>query len=178
MMIKIFESQHHLILITMSSDAEKVREFTEGSQCACPTTPHPMNKEEVGFITSMVLSEILELVQTVCETDEEAIQFMHDRVQTDVSHYERSSDPVVVAADQADAAVDAMYYMYNCFAKKGTNLSKLFDVVHQANMNKRDPTTGKFIRRESDGKVLKPVGWQPPDVVAEIKRQHSEGSWS
>ena len=162
----------------MSSDAAKVCEFTEGSQCPCPNQPQPMNREEVSFITSMVLSELVELVQTVCETDEEAIQFMHDRVQTDISHYQRSDDPDVVAADQADAAVDAIYYLYNCFGKKGINLSKVFDVVHQANMNKRDPTTNQFIRRESDGKVLKPVGWKPPNIVAEIKRQHQTGSWS
>ena len=57
-------------------------------------------------------------------------------------------------------------------------MSKIFDVVHAANMAKRDPTTGKFIRREDDGKIIKPAGWQPPDVTAEIKRQISVGKKS
>lgn len=159
------------------SDAELVREFTEGSQTECPTPPQPMNREEVGFIIGMVLSEMLELAQTITKTDEEAVQFLHDRVKTDLSHHERQDNPIHKTANQADAAVDAIYYLYNCFGKKGVNLSKVFGVVHAANMAKRDPTTGKFVKRESDGKVLKPPNWQPPDIHAEIQRQILEGSW-
>jgi predicted HAD superfamily Cof-like phosphohydrolase len=161
------------------SDAEHVREFTEGAGAMkCPTQPQPMNKAEVTFVIKMVLSELVELAQTVTETDTEAIELVESSVKTDLSQHERTTNPDELAAHQGDAAVDAMYYMYNCFAKKGINLSKMFQVVHQANMNKRDPTTGKFIRRESDGKVLKPPGWQAPDVLAEILRQKQQGSWS
>jgi energy-coupling factor transport system permease protein len=81
-------------------------------------------------------------------------------------------------ADQYDAFVDIWYYSLNTSAKHGANLSKIFDVVHQANMAKRDPVTGKFIRREQDGKVMKPVGWQSPNIVAEIISQIKNGSWS
>ena len=31
-------------------------------------------------------------------------------------------------------------------------------MVHAANMAKRDANTGKFIKRESDGKIIKPEG--------------------
>ena len=41
---------------------------------------------------------------------------------------------------------------------------------------KRDPATGKFIKRE-DGKIIKPVGWTAPDVNGEILRQIQEGSF-
>ena len=44
------------------------------------------------------------------------------------------------------------------------NLSAVFGVVHGANMAKRNPATGKFEKRESDGKIIKPPGWSPPDV--------------
>ena len=54
------------------------------------------------------------------------------------------------------------------------NLSSVFTMVHAANMAKRDANTGKFIKRESDGKIIKPEGWQPPNVEAEIARQHAE----
>lgn len=43
-------------------------------------------------------------------------------------------------------------------------------------MAKRDPATGKFIKRE-DGKIIKPVGWTAPDVNGEILRQIQEGSF-
>ena len=61
-------------------------------------------------------------------------------------------------------------------AKKGVNLSALFHIVHGANMAKRDPATGQFLKRE-DGKIIKPAGWQPPDVKAEIVRQLADGAW-
>ena len=50
----------------------------------------------------------------------------------------------------------------------------MFDIVHGANMAKRDPSTGKFLKRD-DGKIIKPAGWQPPDVKAEIVRQMTHG---
>lgn len=79
-------------------------------------------------------------------------------------------------ADQADALVDVEYYMLDCACKKGVNMSALFGVVHAANMAKRDPATGKFIKRD-DGKIVKPAGWQPPDIDAEILRQTKNGAW-
>ena len=81
-------------------------------------------------------------------------------------------------ADQADALVDIYYYSQNAACKKGMNLSSVFNLVHAANMAKRDPSTGHFIRRESDGKILKPEGWKAPDVEAELLRQREQGSWT
>ena len=78
--------------------------------------------------------------------------------------------------EQGDAFVDIWYYSLNCMAKKGVNLSKIFNLVHAANMDKKDPKTGKFIKR-SDGKILKRKGWLPPNVGDEIKRQITHGSW-
>ena len=46
-----------------------------------------------------------------------------------------------------------------------------------ANMAKRNPATGKFEKR-ADGKIIKPPGWQAPDVEGEMARQFREGSWS
>merc|ERR1712139_728342 len=80
-------------------------------------------------------------------------------------------------AAQADALVDIQYYMLNCAAKKGINMSSLFGVVHAANMAKRNPETGRFEKR-ADGKIIKPPGWQPPDVEAEVRRQCKEGAWT
>jgi len=85
-------------------------------------------------------------------------------------------DETTLIAEQGDAIVDVYYYMLNAAAKKGVNLSALFHIVHAANMAKRDPATGQFLKRD-DGKIIKPAGWQPPDVKAEIVRQLSDGAW-
>ncbi len=42
-------------------------------------------------------------------------------------------------------------------------VEKVFNAVHESNMAKRDPETGKFIIR-GDGKVMKPEGWKAPNV--------------
>merc|ERR1712137_886756 len=55
-------------------------------------------------------------------------------------------------------------------------MSAIFEVVHAANKAKRNPDTGRFEKNE-DGKVIKPPGWQPPNVEGEIARQFAEGSW-
>ena len=86
------------------------------------------------------------------------------------------NDSHELVAEQGDAFVDIWYYSLNCMAKKGVNLSKIFDLVHNANMAKRDPSTGKFLKRD-DGKIIKPKGWRPPDIKQEIQRQMNDGAW-
>lgn len=154
------------------SNYEAVKEFTEGANnIKCPTTPSPMNKEEVTFCLKMVLSEMTELAQTVTKSHDEALKLMVNCLGTDPSEQPKNNSTEYVIANQADAMVDAWYYMLNCVSKKGIDVSSVFDRVHEANMNKRDPKTNKFIIRESDGKVLKPEGWKPADIVGEIRRQ-------
>merc|ERR1719410_2774899 len=79
--------------------------------------------------------------------------------------------------EQGDALVDMWYYSLNAAAKKGVNLSSIFDVVHRANMAKIDPATGKCMKRP-DGKIIKPAGWKAPNVAAEIQRQFQQGSFN
>ena len=57
-----------------------------------------------------------------------------------------------------------------------TNLSKIFDIVHDANLKKKDPNTGKYLRRD-DGKIMKPPMWKEPDIVGEINNQSIYGAF-
>ena len=148
------------------SNYEMVKEFTEEAyEIKCPTVPVPMNKDTVTFLIKMMLSEITELAETVTTSPEDALDLVKSCIGADV-HTEStySEDPQETAANQADALVDCYYYSLNVACKHGLDLSKVFNSVHEANMNKRDPDTGKFIRRESDGKVLKPSGWKASDI--------------
>jgi predicted HAD superfamily Cof-like phosphohydrolase len=128
------------------------------------------------FIVRMVISELAELIQTRENDPEKIMKIMHDAVGTD---FKPSAiilgEGAQVIADQSDALVDAMYYMYNAASKKGINLDMVFKIVHQANMNKKWKDN-KFHRRE-DGKIMKPTGWTEPDIVKEIIRQNDQGSW-
>jgi predicted HAD superfamily Cof-like phosphohydrolase len=123
-----------------------VREFTRACHDDLPATPTRLSREAVAFIREMVNDEMEELA---------------------------AADSAV---DQADALVDAIYYICDCAVRHGMNLDPLFAIVHQANMGK--VVDGKVIRRE-DGKILKPQGWQAPEPLLEeeMARQDQEGGW-
>lgn len=153
------------------SDYEKVRDFTIQAGQQCTDVPTAMNEEEVRFLLRMCLSELQELALTVTDNVEQSVEMLHDCMKTiDKSAHEKLNTEDEIIAAQADAVVDAWYYSCNAFAKKSVDVSQIFSTVHQANMDKRDPKTKKFIKRE-DGKIIKPKGWTAPDIVAEIAKQ-------
>jgi predicted HAD superfamily Cof-like phosphohydrolase len=164
------------------NNSDAVREFTEGAnEKPCPSHPMLISKEQVMFIIRMVFSELDELATTVTANPDERDAFLQEALATrdkcikfNYSDEENSLDRI---ANQADSMVDAWYYMLNVAGKHGMNLSKLFDVVHDANMAKRDPATGKFLRRKEDNKIIKPAGWTEPDIIGAMRNQVSNGSW-
>ena len=124
-----------------------VKEFSDAcNDDSLPSTPKQMSVEAVEFIAEMVNDELEEL-----------------REATDV-------------VEQADALVDAVYYICDTAVRHGMNLDRVFEIVHGANMQK--VVDGRVIRRD-DGKILKPKGWRDPGplLIAELDRQQREGSW-
>jgi predicted HAD superfamily Cof-like phosphohydrolase len=63
----------------------------------------------------------------------------------------------------ADALADIIYVAIGTALELGIPLAECWDEVQASNMAKIDPVTGKVVRRE-DGKILKPKGWQAPDI--------------
>ena len=125
---------------------EQVRQFTQACNDELPEKPQKMTDEGIAFIRQMVNDELEEL--------EEAS----------------------TVAEQADALVDAIYYICDFAIRNGINLDPLFEIVHTANMQK--VVNGKVIRRD-DGKILKPEGWEDPapKLDAEMARQATQGSF-
>jgi predicted HAD superfamily Cof-like phosphohydrolase len=146
------------------SNYEKVQQFTEEAwEIKCPEKPQLMSKKDVIFLISMILSETVELAETVTNSPKEAFELVQSCMGTDLHTTITDKNEPETICEQMDALVDIWYYSLNMAAKYGMNLSKVFDIVHDANMAKKDPITGSFIKRESDGKILKPLGWQSPD---------------
>merc|ERR1719506_3173295 len=139
-----------------------------------------MTLEEVEFISKMILDEMLELWATLKTSEESKAALTALVTKAAALKKEEYSDDqqgkINQVAAQADALIDIQYYMLNCAAKKGFNMSAIFGVVHAANMAKRNPETGRF-EKNADGKVIKPPGWKPPNVEGELARQFKEGSW-
>lgn len=65
----------------------------------------------------------------------------------------------------ADAIADLLYVTFGTAVACGIDIGPIWREVHKTNMAKvGGPTRG-------DGKVLKPEGWEPPDVRGELERQ-------
>jgi predicted HAD superfamily Cof-like phosphohydrolase len=71
----------------------------------------------------------------------------------------------------ADALADILYVTFGAFAAFGIDPADVHREVHRSNMAKL--VDGKVIRR-GDGKVLKPEGWTPPDIAAELRKQGAD----
>lgn len=155
------------------TDSEQVKQFTSAFT-AVPDTPQPMAPDRTAFILKMILSEALELGQTVY-SNEEVKQKLKDMIDsTDfVADRPKPANEDELCAEQVDAMVDIYYYMQDSMVRCGINMSDVFKIVHEANMKKVEGG----VKRREDGKILKPAGWQPPNVVEEIKRQKNMGSW-
>ena len=161
------------------SNAEAVHQFTTEAGTICPNEPTQMARSDVLFITRMIMSELDELVCTVCSNQEEAEDMLQEALSSrDPCKNFEYANSMDRAGAQGDALVDAWYYSLNVAARHGVNLSSIFDLVHNANMAKKDPVTNKFLKRESDGKIMKPKGWKSPDIEAEMVRQTREGSFT
>jgi predicted HAD superfamily Cof-like phosphohydrolase len=72
-----------------------------------------------------------------------------------------------------DALADLLYETFQLANKCGVALQPIFEEVHKANMKKLDKE-GRPIRRK-DGKILKPKGWEHPDILKLLQQQGYEG---
>ncbi len=68
-----------------------------------------------------------------------------------------------------DALCDLLYVTYGAAVSMGVDLEPHFAEVHRSNMAKR----GGPVR--TDGKQLKPDGWQPPQLARILARQVARG---
>jgi predicted HAD superfamily Cof-like phosphohydrolase len=63
-----------------------------------------------------------------------------------------------------DALTDILVVTIGAINSMGADGEGAWNEVMRTNFAKVDPETGK-VRRREDGKVLKPEGWQPPELA-------------
>jgi predicted HAD superfamily Cof-like phosphohydrolase len=75
--------------------------------------------------------------------------------------------------DQADAALDKLYFALGDLVEMGLDPSPLFQIVQDANMAKLGPDGKPIPHPTMAGKIGKPAGWQKPEpwLSAEVARQ-------
>jgi len=70
--------------------------------------------------------------------------------------------------EQLDALVDILVVTMGAIRAAGWDGEGAWKEVMDTNFAKIDPNTGK-VRKREDGKVLKPEGWQPPQLEKFVK---------
>jgi predicted HAD superfamily Cof-like phosphohydrolase len=75
-------------------------------------------------------------------------------------------DPVEIL----DALEDILVVTIGAIHSMGADAEGAWKEVMATNFAKIDKETGK-VRKREDGKVLKPVGWTPPDLKPFVKKQ-------
>lgn len=93
---------------------------------------------------------------------------MHETMDALDELIEAVDDPeakLIALANIADGIVDSIYVLIGTAVSLGIDLGPVWAAVHQANMAKVGGAT------REDGKILKPEGWTPPNIVELIARQ-------
>lgn len=72
--------------------------------------------------------------------------------------------------EQLDALVDILVVTIGAIHSAGFDAEGAWKEVMKTNFAKIDNETGK-VRKREDGKVLKPLGWEPPNLSVFVKRK-------
>ena len=109
---------------------------------ACDQTTNGIkNEEQYALYRDLIKEEVEELNAAIKENDE---------------------------VEQLDALIDILVVTIGAIHSMGADAEGAWQEVLKTNLAKIDSSTGKVIKRE-DGKVLKPQGWEPPNLLPYIK---------
>lgn len=127
----------------MNKEQKAVKEFHRVMGMNDNEKPARVDPETAGLRIAVIAEEFNEFIEAVA---------MEDLVEV------------------ADALGDLIYVVYGAANAYGIDLEPVFNEIHDSNMKKVDPKTGK-VRYREDGKVLKPEGWQKPRLISIIEAQ-------
>ncbi len=76
--------------------------------------------------------------------------------------------------EELDALIDILVVTIGAIHSMGADGEGAWREVMRTNFAKIDSTTGK-VRKREDGKVLKPEGWQPPNLKPYVRHDIGNG---
>lgn len=113
----------------------QIREFREACDLNVAPAPQLPNQAALRLHHKLLAEEVAEFYQAILDKDPEQV---------------------------LDALGDIVYLAYGAAVDAGYDLDAAVDEIHRSNMAKVMPDG--TVRRRSDGKILKPDGWTPPDL--------------
>jgi predicted HAD superfamily Cof-like phosphohydrolase len=109
---------------------------------ACDQSVDNFNEDQFNLYMKLIEEECRELGEAVGQ---------HDKVET------------------VDALVDILVVTIGALHSMGADAEGAWKEVMRTNFAKIDKETGK-VRKREDGKVLKPLGWTPPELTPFITK--------
>jgi predicted HAD superfamily Cof-like phosphohydrolase len=106
--------------------------------------------------------------QTVGERNQEQFDLYVKLIQEEVSELQVAIDNNDLV-EQLDALIDIMVVTVGAVQSLGADGEGAWKEVMSTNFAKIDSLTGR-VRKREDGKVLKPVGWRPPELSKYINK--------
>ena len=82
---------------------------------------------------------------------------------------ENKQDEQLAKADALDAICDSIWVLIGLAKVMDLPLEWGWDLVALSNARKIDPELGSVLR-DANGKIQKPIGWKPPDMVRLIQQ--------
>lgn len=128
-----------------------------------PTIPSDIR---VALRAKLIAEEFFELLEAMYAPSGYG-EVLFNGMRDDVREWIERTIPEVDLVALADACADLDYVVEGTRLEFGIAGGPVADEVHAANMRKFGP--GAHKRR--DGKVLKPEGWQPPDIARVLREQ-------
>jgi len=108
---------------------------------ACDQTAGEFNQEQFNMYLGLIEEEYKELWEAVHNNDQ---------------------------LETLDALIDILVVTIGAVHSMGADAEGAWKEVMRTNFAKIDKDTGK-VRKREDGKVLKPIGWEPPDLKPFLK---------
>lgn len=157
-----------------------VREFHKAFGHPVADKPTALPKEVALNRNVWTGEELVELLYATANGNGEEFEKLYelfkqglDKAFNKIKEEKKPVNDVLTA--QADALTDQLYFIFGSFVQMGVKPFNLFKIVQRANMGKLWED-GKPRYRKSDGKIIKPEGWEEkfapePRLKAEIERQ-------
>jgi predicted HAD superfamily Cof-like phosphohydrolase len=107
--------------------------------------------------------------QTVGERNQDQFDLYLKLIKEEVSELQTAVDQND-RVEQLDALIDIMVVTVGAVQSLGVDGEGAWKEVMSTNFAKIDSLTGR-VRKREDGKVMKPTGWQPPELSKYINRE-------
>lgn len=154
-----------------------VRKFQKAFGHPAPEKVTPLTLERTLARGGWTVEEVVEMIQQSSKNEAEfdnAMVQLHEKIESAVvkskmDSYNQTEKETVIG--QLDALVDQLVFVNGSLVEMGIDPEEFFKIVMAANMAKLG-SDGKPIIRESDGKIMKPEGWEPPEpkMLAELEK--------